>query len=176
VLTSATFVCLSVLLLAETFGFGGQELPAPQAMLMKVVIEGVLDQQLPWGFVGIGIGIALLCEMFKIPSLPFAVGVYLPVSTMTPLFLGGLLRGWFERRAKSKAEAGERRERGVLLGSGFVGGEGLLGVGIAAVAFVQNKKPDGIGTEWLGPHWIAQMVGLAAFGFLLAGFVRMVKR
>ena len=58
VLTSATFVCLSVLLLAETFGFGGQELPAPQAMLMKVVIEGVLDQQLPWGFVGIGIGIA----------------------------------------------------------------------------------------------------------------------
>ena len=176
VLTSATFVCLSVLLLAETFGFGGQELPAPQAMLMKVVIEGVLDQQLPWGFVGIGIGIALLCEIFKIPSLPFAVGVYLPVSTMTPLFLGGLLRGWFERHAKSKAEAGERRERGVLLGSGFVGGEGLLGVGIAAVAFVQNKKPDGIGTEWLGPHWIAQIVGLVAFGFLLAGFIRMVKR
>jgi putative OPT family oligopeptide transporter len=176
VLTSATFVCLSVLLLAETFGFGTPELPAPQATLMKLVIEGVLDQQLPWGFVGIGIGIALLCELFRIPSLPFAVGVYLPVSTMTPVFVGGLLRGFFERRARSEAEVADRRERGVLLGSGFVGGEGLLGVGIAAVAFVQNRRPDGIGTEWLGTHGIAELVGLAAFGFLVFGFVRLVKR
>lgn len=174
VLSSATFVCLSVLLLAKTFGFGGQELPAPQATLMKLVIEGVLDQQLPWGFVAIGIGIALLCELLKIPSLPFAVGVYLPVSSMTPLFIGGLLRGFFERRAKSEDEASQRRERGVLLGSGFVGGEGLLGVGIAGVAFVQNRKPDGIGTEWLGSA--AEIAGLVAFGFLIAGFIRLVRR
>lgn len=176
VLTSATFVCLSVLLLAETFGFGTPELPAPQATLMKLVIEGVLDQQLPWGFVGIGIGIALLCELFRIPSLPFAVGVYLPVSTMTPVFVGGLLRGFFERRARSNAEAADRRERGVLLGSGFVGGEGLLGVGIAAVAFAQNRRPDGIGTDWLGTHGIAELAGLAAFGFLVYGFSRLVRR
>jgi len=176
VLSSATFVCLSVLLLAKTFGFGGQELPAPQATLMKLVIEGVLDQQLPWGFVGIGIGIALACELLKIPSLPFAVGVYLPVSTMTPLFVGGLLRGLFERHSGSKEKAANHRERGVLLGSGFVGGEGLLGVGIAAVAFAQNKKPEGIGVDWLGSHWVAEMVGLAAFGFLIAGFVRLVRR
>ena len=176
VLTSATFVCLSVLLLARTFGFGTAELPAPQATMMKLVIEGVLDQQLPWGFVGIGVGIALLCEVVRIPSLPFAVGVYLPVSTMTPLFLGGLLRGWFERRAESPEDAAHYRERGVLLSSGFVGGEGLLGVGIAAVAFVQNKKPAGIGIEWLGPHWLAQSVGLLAFGFLIATFVRLVRR
>jgi len=51
------------------------------------------------------------------------------------------------------------------IGRGFVGGEGLLGVGIAAVAFAQNKKPDGIGIDWLGPHWVAQLVGLVAFGF-----------
>ena len=176
VLTSATFVCLSVLLLAETFGFGGTELPAPQATLMKLVIEGVLDQQLPWGFVAIGIGIALVCELLKIPSLPFAVGVYLPVSTMTPLFIGGLLRGLFERRAKSDEEASDYRERGILLGSGFVGGEGLLGVGIAAVAFMLNRKPDGIGTEWLGTPGVAELVGLVAFGFFIAGFVRLVRR
>lgn len=176
VLSSATFVCLSVLLLAKTFGFGTQELPAPQATLMKLVIEGVLDQQLPWGFVGIGIGIALLCEVLAIPSLPFAVGVYLPVSTMTPVFLGGLLRGFFERRARTQDEAAQRRERGVLLGSGFVGGEGLLGVGIAAVAFVQNRKPEGIGTAWLGSPWVAEFVGLLAFGCLVAGFVRLVRR
>ena len=176
VLTSATFVCLSVLLLAETFGFGGTELPAPQATLMKLVIEGVLDQQLPWGFVAIGIGIAIICELLKVPSLPFAVGVYLPVSTMTPLFIGGLLRGLFERRAKTEAQASDYRERGILLGSGFVGGEGLLGVGIAAVAFVQNERPAGIGTEWLGTEGIAQVVGLLAFGFFIAGFARLVKR
>ncbi len=176
VLTSATFVCLSVLLLAKTFGFGTEELPAPQATMMKLVIEGVLDQQLPWGFVGIGIGIAVVCELLKIPSLPFAVGVYLPVSTMTPLFLGGLLRGLFERRAKSRSDAALYRERGVLLGSGFVGGEGLLGVGIAAVALVQSRKPEGIGIEWLGPHWLAETVGLITFGLLIAGFVRLVRR
>jgi putative OPT family oligopeptide transporter len=176
VLSSATFVCLAVLLLAETFGFGGTELPAPQATLMKLVIEGVLDQQLPWGFVAIGVGIAIVCELLKIPSLPFAVGVYLPVSTMTPVFIGGLLRGIFERRAKSESEASNYRERGILLGSGFVGGEGLLGVGIAAVAFAQNRKPEGIGTEWLGTPGIAELVGLIVFGFFIAGFARMVRR
>ncbi|MCI0517469.1 MAG: oligopeptide transporter, OPT family [Woeseiaceae bacterium] len=176
VLSSATFVCLSVLLLAKTFGFGTQELPAPQATLMKLVVEGVLDQQLPWGFVAIGIAIALVCELFRIPSLPFAVGVYLPVSTLTPLFLGGLLRGLFERGARSPADAADVRERGVLLGSGFVGGEGLLGVGIAAVAFIQNRKPDGIGTGWLGGETMAELVGLVAFGFLIAGFSRLLRR
>ena len=176
VLTSAVFVCLSVLLLAKTFGFGGQELPAPQATLMKLVIEGVLDQQLPWGFVGIGIGIALVCELLKIPSLPFAVGVYLPVSTMTPLFLGGLLRGFFEKRSKSEGQASTWRERGVLLGSGFVGGEGLLGVAIAGVAFVTGKKPDGFGTDWIGAHWLVELVGLVAFGFLIASFIKLVKK
>jgi len=176
VLTSATFVSLSVLLLAKTFGFGGQELPAPQATLMKLVIDGVLDQQLPWGFVAIGMGIALLCELFKIPSLPFAVGVYLPVSTMTPLFLGGLLRGWFEKRSSSNEQAANWRERGVLLGSGFVGGEGLLGVAIAGAAFMSGKKPAGIGTGWLGPDWLIETVGLVAFGFLIAGFIRLVRK
>jgi len=62
------------------------------------------------------------------------------------------------------------------LGSGFVGGEGLLGVGIAAAAFVQNQKPAGIGTGWLGEPWIAQFVGLVAFGYLIAGFSRLVRR
>jgi putative OPT family oligopeptide transporter len=176
VLTSATFVCLSVLLLAETFGFGTRELPAPQATLMKLVIDGVLDQQLPWGFVAIGIGIALACEILKIPSLPFAVGVYLPVSTMTPIFVGGLLRAWFERRSGTPAEVADRRERGILLGSGFVGGEGLLGVGIAAMAFVQGRRTEGIGTDWLGPVWLADLVGLAAFALLGLWFARQVRR
>ena len=175
VLTSATFVCLSVLLLAKTFGFGTAELPAPQATLMKLVIDGVLDQSLPWGLVAMGAGIAVVCELVRIPSLPFAVGVYLPVSTMTPIFFGGMLRRWLERSSASKEQAGDRREKGVLLGSGFVGGEGLLGVGIAGVAFIQNRKPDGIGTEWLGSDITAMIVGLIAFLLFATWFVRKIR-
>jgi putative OPT family oligopeptide transporter len=173
VLTSATFVCLSVLLLAETFGFGGQDLPAPQATLMKVVIDGVIDQSLPWGLVAIGAGIALVAELLRVPSLPFAVGVYLPLSTMTPVFLGGLLR-WLLTRRQPEAAAEARVERGVLMGSGFVGGEGLLGVGLAGAAFVLGRKPDGIGHAWAGEAG-AWLLGAAAFTLLAAWFVRRAR-
>ena len=176
VLTSATFVCLSVLLLAETFGFGSEELPAPQATLMKLVIDGVLDQSLPWGLVAIGVGIAVAAELARIPSLPFAVGVYLPVATMTPIFFGGMLKLWLERRARDAEEATVRRDRGVLLGSGFVGGEGLLGVAIAGIAFFQGARPAGIGTGWLGPEWLVTAVSFVAFLMFAAWFVRRVSR
>jgi putative OPT family oligopeptide transporter len=173
VLTSATFVCLSVMLLAETFGFGGRDLPAPQATLMKLVIDGVIDQSLPWGLVGIGVGIALLAELLRIPSLPFAVGVYLPLSTMTPIFLGGLLR-WLLTRTQATADADSRTERGVLLGSGFVGGEGLLGVALAGAAFVLGRKPAGLGHAWAGEtgSWL---LGAAAFALLVGWFLRRVR-
>jgi putative OPT family oligopeptide transporter len=175
VLTSATFVCLSVLLLAKTFGFGSEELPAPQATLMKLVIDGVLEQNLPWGLVAIGAGIAVVVELLKVPSLPFAVGVYLPVSTMTPIFFGGMLKLWLERSASDEQQAIERRDKGVLLGSGFVGGEGLLGVAIAGVAFWQGSRPAGFGLEWLGPEWVANLVGFAAFLAFAAWFVKRVR-
>jgi putative OPT family oligopeptide transporter len=175
VLTSATFVCLSVLLLAEVFGFGSEELPAPQATLMKLVIDGVIDQSLPWNLVLLGAVVAVACELLRIPSLPFAVGVYLPVSTMTPVFLGGLLRAWMEARAADAPQAEARRERGILLGSGFVGGEGLLGVGIAAVTFALGHRPAGIGTGWLGGPGAAAALGLAAFALLVAWFFRIAR-
>ncbi len=175
VLTSATFVCLTVLALGKGFGFGSTELPAPQATLMKLVIDGVLDQNLPWALVAIGAGIAIACEIARIPSLPFAVGVYLPVSTMTPIFVGGLIRLWMERSAEDDTTAADRRERGVLLGSGFVGGEGLLGVGIALVAVAKSRRPDGIGTEWLGTELVAMLVGAAAFAVFISWFFRMVR-
>ena len=175
VLTSATFVCLSVLLLAETFGFGSEELPAPQATLMKLVIDGVLEQNLPWGLVAIGAGIAVVAELFKIPSLPFAVGVYLPVSTMTPIFFGGMLKLWLEKTSSNEDEAVDRRDKGVLLGSGFVGGEGLLGVAIAGVAFWQGARPAGFGMGWLGPDWVANIVSFAFFLVFAAWFVRRIR-
>jgi putative OPT family oligopeptide transporter len=175
VLTSATFVCLSVLLLAKTFGFGSQELPAPQATLMKLVIDGVLEQNLPWTLVAIGAAIAVIAELCRIPSLPFAVGVYLPVSTMTPIFFGGMLKLWLERSSRDEAQAIDRRDKGVLLGSGFVGGEGLLGVAIAGVAFWQGTRPAGLGTGWLGPDWLVNLAGFVFFVLFATWFVRRVR-
>ncbi|GAB4199900.1 MAG: oligopeptide transporter, OPT family [Wenzhouxiangellaceae bacterium] len=169
IITASLFVCLAVVLLAEAFGFGSQELPAPQATLMKLVIDGVIDQSLPWGLVAIGVGIALVCEVLRIPSLPFAVGVYLPVSTLTPIFLGGLLRWWLERRSRNDAERDLRRERGILLGSGFVGGEGLAGVALAAAVFILGQRPQGIGSEWLGDG-LGLALGAAVAIALLAGW------
>ncbi len=171
VLTSALFVCLAVILLDRGYGFGSRELPAPQATLMKVVIEGVLGRSLPWVLVGIGVVLALVAEAFRVPSLPFAVGVYLPVTTMVPVFVGGVLRAVLERRAPSLEAAEARRERGILLGSGLVGGEGLLGVGIAgmaAYAAARNSEAWKIGPEWLGAAgpWAA----LGVFVLLVAVF------
>ena len=174
VLTSALFVCLTVKFLHNAYGFGTDELPAPQATLMKVVIEGVLQQNLPWLFVGMGVAIALGCELLRIPSLPFAVGVYLPVSTMMPVFLGGLLRWGAERTSRDKDQAGARRERGVLFGSGLVGGEGLLGVGIAGVAVLLQHAPEGLGYAWAGP-W-APALGLCALALLTGTFWHLIKR
>jgi putative OPT family oligopeptide transporter len=174
VLTSAVFVCLAVILLDQTYGFGTEEIPAPQATLMMLVIEGVLQSSLPWGLVGIGVGIALVAELFRIPSLPFAVGVYLPVSTMVPVFFGGLLRWAAERRAGSEDEAAAARERGVLFGSGLVGGEGLLGVVIAGVAFVRGRAPAGIGYEWAGA--LAPWLALGAMALLAWYFWRLSTR
>jgi uncharacterized oligopeptide transporter (OPT) family protein len=161
---------LSVILLDKAYGFGTEELPAPQATLMKVVIEGVLENALPWVLVLIGVGIALVCELLKVNSLAFAVGVYLPLSTFTPLFIGGMLRMVLEKRAKTEEVKDDRREKGILLGSGLVGGEGLLGVGIAAVAFFQGKSPSGFGTEWAGA-WSA-FFALIAFAGLVWVFRR----
>jgi putative OPT family oligopeptide transporter len=167
VLTSATFVCLTVILLDRAYGFGSPELPAPQATLMKLVIEGVLDAKLPWALVAIGVGITAVAELARLPSLPLAVGVYLPVSTMATVFAGGALRWLTERCAPTEADAVQRRDQGVLFASGLVGGEGILGVLVAGVVFWQSLRAPGqqlrlpweIGDRWL--HAAAETLGLS---------------
>ena len=148
VITSAGFVCLTIILLDQSFGVGSAELPAPQGVLMQLVIDGVIDQNLPWILIFTGVGIALVAFALKMPVLAFAVGVYLPLSTMAPVFLGGFLR-YLLTRNQPEEEAERRRERGVLFGSGLVGGEGLLGVGLAAwVAAKGGEKIQGLGLEY----------------------------
>ena len=165
VLTSAFFVALTLSVLSQAYGFGTRELPAPQANMMKIVIEGVLSQNLPWLLVGIGAVIAILIQIAGIPALAFAVGIYLPLATMSPVFVGGFIRWMTERKARSEDQRRDRRERGILFGSGLVGGEGLLGVGIAAYAVLTARAPGGIGSEWAGS--LEPWVPVIPFAFLI---------
>ncbi len=111
VVTSAGAVCIVVMMLHQNVagGLGGEELPAPQAVLMKLVIDGVLDQSLPWPLIFIGVGIGLVASMFKIPVLAFAVGVYLPLSTMAAVFVGGVLRWWLSGTSRRRKWTGGAR-------------------------------------------------------------------
>ncbi len=170
VLTSATFVCMAVLLLGRAYGFGTEEIPAPQATLMKLVIEGVLDQTLPWTLVAIGAGITIIAALFRLPTLAFAVGVYLPVAAMVPIFLGGMLRWWTDRGK----DAAARGDQGVLLGSGLVGGEGLVGLVIAGVAVYLGRAPEGFGSAWAGGA--ASWIGAGVFAALILWFWFSAKR
>ena len=160
-ITSAGVVCLVVMMLHRNVegGLGGAALPAPQAVLMKLVIDGVLDQNLPWVLIFIGIGIGLAASLFRIPVLAFAVGVYLPLSTMAALFMGGLLRHLLARKQPA-AEAERRRERGILFGSGLVGGGGLTGVLLALWVGIRGGRRI-VGFPPDLPPWATEALALA---------------
>lgn len=166
--TSAAAVCAAVIILAKTYTFGSTELPAPQATLIKTIIEGVLSSGIPWGLVFIGVALGVIIELLALPSLPFAVGLYLPVSTMTPIFIGGLIRRYVDYRNRHDASRQEEcRERGILFSSGLIGGEGLMGVGISLWAFF-FAKPEGIGVSWAEPFGsLTSLAVFAVLGYLL---------
>lgn len=124
-------------LLNMAWGYGSPELPAPQATLMKMVVEGVMGGNLPWALVFTGVGIAIVIEILGIPVLPFAIGLYLPIHLSTPIMAGGLIR-WFleKRKAASEKERDDMVQSGVLYCSGLIAGEGLIGVVLAIFAAI----------------------------------------
>ena len=148
---SAAFACWAVagtiLLLGQAFEFGTPELPAPQATLMKTVIEGVLSGTLPWGLVGAGASLSLSAMLAGLPGLTFAIGIYLPLATQTAIFAGGLIREGIDRHAARNSKAGAKPgdkardagNQGILAASGMIAGEGLAGVAIAMVVALREK-------------------------------------
>jgi putative OPT family oligopeptide transporter len=162
---AAAFVCLAVIYLGKAYGFGTEQLPAPQATLMKTVLDGVLGGNLRWDLVGIGAIVAIIVMAFRIPPLAFAVGVYLPLYSMTPLFIGGLLRHFVDNKFKSSNDEHKGKDQGVLLGSGFIAGEGLMGVVIAVIAVILSKQPKFF--EIIYPAgWMGQVVSSIMFAGL----------
>ncbi len=165
--TASFAVAASVLLLGRTLGFGTADLPAPQATLMKTVIEGVLQANLPWGLVLVGAALSLTAVLLGIPALPLAVGIYLPLASMMPVFLGGCVRRFMEwqGRREEPAELTRRTDKGVLLSSGLIAGEGLLGVVVAGYTAVTGGRPTGFAPDWwlpwLEPVAVVVLVSLA---------------
>jgi putative OPT family oligopeptide transporter len=139
-LIGASFACwavaATVMLLGSAYTFGSREIPAPQATLMKTIVEGVLAGALPWGLVLSGGGLAIGALLCGVSPLAFAIGVYLPLATMASIFVGGCVRALYDRRGKS-SEAKATEDPGVLAASGLVAGEGLAGVLVAGLVAAQ---------------------------------------
>lgn len=173
VLSSGLAIAGILYLLNEAWGYGGKQLPAPQATLMKLVIEGVMGSNLPWGMVFTGVFIAVVLEILQIPVLPVAIGVYLPIHLSTPLMCGGLLKLYLEKKEHKSAEEKEQQiTSGILYSSGLIAGEGLLGILLAIFAVIKIKGKS-IGEMIdiseslnLSPQ-AGNLIGLAFFAALL---------
>ncbi len=153
VLTATAAIAAVLYLINDRYGYvqdaaHPNAVLAPQANLMKLLIEGVVDQQLPWVLILIGIAAALIVELLGLPSLPFAVGLYLPLSLSTPIMVGGLLR-WLIDAIRVKKQS-ETHSPGILAASGLVAGHGLMGVIFVGVAAL-------IGYFWNDPRFVKPM-------------------
>ena len=140
VVASAFAIGGTLYLLDSAWGFGSAELGAPQASLMKLVIEGVMGGALPWELVFVGAAIAVIVEIIGIPVLPFAIGIYLPVHLNACIMVGGLLRLLLDKLNKKEEEKKEIVNDGILFCSGMIAGEGLVGILLAVFAIFGIDK------------------------------------
>ncbi|WP_199648787.1 oligopeptide transporter, OPT family [Pseudoflavonifractor sp. AF19-9AC] len=145
VAVSAVAIGAILYLLSNAWGgYGTEDLPAPQAVLMKMIVEGVMGGNLPWNLVFVGVFIALVVEVLGIPVLPFAIGLYLPIYLSVPMVLGGLLRWYLEKRKYASEKAKDNVvQSGVLYSSGLIAGEGIVGILLAVLAVI----PMGLNAE-----------------------------
>lgn len=150
-------------------GTTAQKFTAPKAQLMSLIIDGILTQKLPWGLVLLGVAIALVMELSGVPSLPFAVGVYLPLASSTPIFVGGLVR-WACDKWTKKTDAEADMSPGVLFSSGYIAGGAIAGIGLALLSldkeFAMKIDLSGWMTANLGAWTQHEGVALLAFGAL----------
>jgi len=187
VLASVVAIGFTLLLLERTLGIGEataahpNPLPAPQATLMATVIKGLLDQQLPWGLVIAGMGIAAMVELCGISSLAFAVGAYLPLSTTSPIFMGGLIKLIADKVNKKKEDA--EIGPGALFSSGLIAGGALTGI-LVAIFMGTNIGNDASGNpvslmSKINTGWgnamgaTGDIIGLVAFLVLSLLLLRM---
>ena len=170
VVAAALAIGFTLNLLDSAWGFGSPELGAPQATLMKMVIEGIMGGNLPWGLIFIGVFLAVVVEIIGIPVLPFAIGVYLPVQLNACIMVGGLIRLFFDKMKESDRKKGIINN-GILFCSGMIAGEGLVGILLAVLAvFGVGEVLDLSGVLNL-PAWASTVGSLVVFALVIVSLL-----
>ena len=170
VVVSAAAVGFVLYLLNEAWGYGTTDLPAAQATMMKMLVEGIMNAELPWALIFIGVFIAIVAEILKVPVMPFAVGMYLPFSLSAGIMAGGIVRYIVEKIKGTDAEKKERADRGVLFTSGLIAGEGIMGIVLAVLAVAKVDSVINLSARF--NFTTPQFVSLIVFVLLLAYLFR----
>lgn len=152
-------------LLDSAWGFGSEQLGAPQATLMKMIIEGVMEENLPWGLVLVGVCLAVVVEILGIPVLPFAIGVYLPVQLNACIMVGGLIRLYFDKMKKDNKD--EIVTDGILYCSGMIAGEGLVGIVLAICAVIGIDGVFDLSEEAAFASPLPEILSLVIFALMI---------
>ena len=165
VVAAALAIGGTLYLLDKAWGFGTEELAAPQATLMKLIVEGVMEGNLPWALVAIGVVIAIVVEIVGIPVLPFAIGIYLPVQLNACIMVGGLIRLALDKMKKDKKEKDAIINDGILFCSGMIAGEGLVGILLALLAVFGIGEMIDLSSK-LSPAFM-NIGGIVLFGIII---------
>ncbi len=171
VIASALAIGGTLYLLNTAWGFGSDELAAPQATLMKLIVEGVMGGNLPWTLVFIGAFIAIVVELIGIPVLPFAIGVYLPVQLNACIMVGGLVRLVVEKVTANKKNKEETVNNGILFCSGMIAGEGIVGIILALLAIFGVDKAIDLSAKLGIPAIVSNIGGILLFAIIILTLV-----
>ena len=170
VVASAAAIGFVLYLLNEAWGYGTEKIPAAQATMMKMLVEGIMNGELPWALIFIGVFIAIVGEILHMPVMPFAVGMYLPFSLSAGIMAGGVVRILVEKRKGTEKEKKARTDRGLLFTSGMIAGEGIVGILLAVFAVFK------IDSKIVLPFQLPQIGSLILFIALLALLYRVCMK
>ena len=171
VVAAALAIGGTLYLLDSAWGFGSDELGAPQATLMKLIIEGVMGGNLPWNLVLVGVCIAVVVELIGIPVLPFAIGIYLPVHLNACVMIGGLLRLVFEKLKAPQEKKDEAVNNGILFCSGMIAGEGIVGIILALFAIFGVDKVINLAERFGLSQSFMTVGGIVLLGVIILTFL-----
>jgi putative OPT family oligopeptide transporter len=176
VMASGLTIGWVLLLLNNAYGFGSKALPAPKAVMMKLIVEGIMNASMPWDLILIGAAMAVVIELMGVEALPVAVGIYLPVHTSMAIFLGGVV-SWIVKRFAvrgDKEAKDDAVERGILAASGLIAGESLVGILLAILVGAKVALPT---SPLFGP-WASLILYLFVavwLGWIASRVVKRVK-
>ena len=159
-------------LLDSAWHFGSAEIPAPQATLMKMIVEGVMEGNLPWALVFTGVFIAVVAEVVGVPVLPFAIGVYLPVHLNACIMVGGLVRLVLDKVKGTEEEKKAKVNDGILFCSGMIAGEGLVGIILAVLAVAGVDKVIDISGMLGMSEPVANIASLVVFALVVLSVLK----